>query len=103
MSGVVITALCISHYSITVNIHHICKKQLSCNFYGHILLLLLCVLLACRVEVTPLIMGSFVVAEVAMYGSFVYHVLSTMSETLRIGVFDTKFRTDYARLFLKLR
>lgn len=38
-----------------------------------------------------------------MYGSFVYHVLSTMSETLRIGVFDTKFRTDYARLFLKLR
>ncbi|OAO12842.1 CDP-ethanolamine phosphotransferase [Blastocystis sp. ATCC 50177/Nand II] len=89
-----ITALCISHYSITVNIHHICKKRLNCDFVGHVLLLLLCVLLACHIEVTPAIMAGILVAEVILYGIFIYHVLSTMSATLRIGVFDTKFRTD---------
>lgn len=44
-------------------------------------------------------MAGILVAEVILYGVFIYHVLSTMSATLRIGVFDTKFRTDYSCLF----
>lgn len=56
-------------------------------------------LLACHIEVTPAIMAALLVAEVILYGVFIYHVLSTMSATLRIGVFDTKFRTDYSCLF----
>lgn len=91
---VVIAALAISHYSITVNIHHICKKRLSWTFSGHFVLLLLCWLCYCNVRVSFSVMAVLVILAFVNYFTFVNNVLSVMRETLHIDVFGTKFKEE---------
>ena len=91
---VVIGALSISHYSITVNVHHICKKKLSCTFTGYFVLCILCWLSYFRLPITNSTMIALTILAFLNYFTFITSVLSTLSETLHIDVFGTKFKTD---------
>lgn len=91
---VVIAALCFSQYSITVNVSHLCKKKLTWDFGGQVVLLLLALLVAVGVPVDWRLMGVLVGAEFALYFGFIRRILTTISRALRIGVFAVKFASD---------
>ena len=89
-----IAALCFSQYSITVNVSHLCKKKLTWDFGGQVVLLLLALLVAVGVPVDWRLMGVLVGAEFALYFGFIRRILTTISRALRIGVFAVKFASD---------
>ena len=83
-----------SQYAITVTIHHLCKKDLPCNFQGHFLLFILLVLVRAGVQMDNGIMTAFVVVSCIIYLVFVTNFVLFFQKTLNIGVFATKFTKE---------
>lgn len=99
---VVIAALCFSQYSITVNVSHLCKKRLTWDFSGQVVLLLLALLVAVGVPVDWRLMGVLVAIEFAVYFEFIWRILTTISRALRVGVFAVKFASDSCVYYILL-
>ena len=62
---IVIAALCFSQYSITVNVSHLCKKKLTWDFGGQVVVLVLALLVAVGVPVDWRLLGGLVAIEIA--------------------------------------
>lgn len=77
-----------------MTIHHLCRKDLPCNFLGHILLFILLVLVRRGIEIDSGIMTAFVVVACIIYLVFVVNFIVFFQKTLNIGVFATKFTKE---------
>ena len=93
-NNLVIAALSISHYSITVNVHHICKKKLTPTFTGYFVLFILCIIEYNSYPISKQLMTALVLLAIINYFTFVNNILSIMRSTLHIDVFGTHFKKE---------
>ena len=77
-----IVALSFSHYSILVNVNHLCTRRMTWEFQGHAVMLLLYVLLRSGVPIHRFMMTSFAFVEGVVYGAFIWNVVGSIGKVL---------------------